>query len=174
MFPQNYGQVSGFVWFETRLMALSPPEEPTLVLNGISYQRSQVALKQITDGSSNTYMVGEKSLTTTNYETGDDQGDNETWCTGFNNDNYRKTAKDAYGSLTALTPISDAPLYPPASIDASGNQKGQEGFGSAHSSGVNMAYCDGSIHTINYDIDWQVHRDMGDRADGNTTGTASP
>jgi hypothetical protein len=35
-----------------------------------------------------------------------------------------------------------------------------------------MAYCDGSIHTVNYEIDWQVHRDLGDRADGNVT--ASP
>jgi hypothetical protein len=26
---------------------------------------------------------------------------------------------------------------------------------------MNMAFCDGSIHTISYDVDWQVHRDLG-------------
>ena len=36
-----------------------------------------------------------------------------------------------------------------------------------------MAFCDGSVHTIGYDIDWQVHRDFGDRADGNPTDTSS-
>jgi prepilin-type processing-associated H-X9-DG protein len=173
-FPANYAAAPGYRWFATVLEQSQPPMDPLVILNGISFQRSQVTLQQVTDGSSNTYMVGEKALTSTNYETGDDAGDNETWCTGFNNDNFRKTAKDAYGSLTALVPLLDAPEYPTSSIDAGGNQRGQEGFGSAHAGGVNMAYCDGSIHTVNYDIDWQIHRDLGDRADGNVTNSASP
>ncbi|WP_428306242.1 DUF1559 domain-containing protein [Lacipirellula sp.] len=166
-FPPTYAAVSGFSWFENRLPTMSPPQDPTLVLNGISYQRSQVTFKHVTDGTSNTYMVGEKALTTVNYETGGDAGDNETWCTGFNNDNFRKTASGAYGSLAALTPLLDAPEYP-AGVN------GQDAFGSAHAGGLNMAYCDGSIHTVNYDVDWQVHRDLGDRADGNATTTGSP
>jgi prepilin-type processing-associated H-X9-DG protein len=85
----------------------------------------------------------------------------------FNNDNFRKTAKDGYGSLSALTPIADAPEYPAASIGANGQQNGQSAFGSPHAGGVNMAFCDGSIHTVSYDIDWQLHRNLGDRADGN-------
>ena len=158
-FPANYGAaVPNFAWFEKTL----GQQDPTLVLNGISFQRSQVTLQQVTDGSSNTYMVGEKALTSTNYETGGDAGDNETWCTGYNNDNYRKTASGTYGSLTALTPLLDAPTYPV-------NVPGQDAFGAAHAGGVNMAYCDGSIHTVSYDVDWQVHRDLGDRADGNVT-----
>lgn len=97
-FPQNYGAaVPNFAWFEKSLGATGS----TLVLNGISFQRSEVTLQQVTDGSSNTYMVGEKALTSTNYETGADAGDNETWCTGYNNDNFRKTASGAFGSLTA-------------------------------------------------------------------------
>jgi prepilin-type N-terminal cleavage/methylation domain-containing protein/prepilin-type processing-associated H-X9-DG protein len=163
LFPQTYATVPGFIWFEAKLPTLSPPQDPTVVLNGISFQRSQVTMQQVSDGTSNTYLVGEKALTTVNYETGDDPGDNETWCTGFNNDNFRKTASGNYGSLTALTPIVDAPAYP-------ANINGQDAFGSSHSGGLNMAYCDGSIHTISYDIDWQVHRDLGDRADGNPSG----
>jgi prepilin-type N-terminal cleavage/methylation domain-containing protein/prepilin-type processing-associated H-X9-DG protein len=156
-FPGAYADLPSFTnkWMEFQIGA-----DPDLKQNGISFQRSQVTFQQISDGTSNTYMVGEKALTSTKYETGDDAGDNESWCTGFNNDNYRKTANGNYGSLTALTPLLDAPEYP-------ANVPGQNAFGSAHAGGVNMAYCDGSIHTVNYEIDWQVHRDMGDRADGN-------
>jgi len=163
-FPASYAVAASFAnWMEK---TLAGSVDVFAAFNGISFQRSQVSLKQVSDGTSNTYMVGEKALTTANYETGSDAGDNESWHTGFNNDNYRKTATGAYDALQALTPILDAESYP-------ANVGGRElPFGSAHAGGVNMAYCDGSIHTVNYDIDWQVHRDMGDRADGNAV--ASP
>jgi prepilin-type N-terminal cleavage/methylation domain-containing protein/prepilin-type processing-associated H-X9-DG protein len=128
-------------------------------VNGVMYQRSEVSFRQITDGTSKTYMCGEKAMQTGDYETGTGNGDNETWCTGFNNDNFRKTASGDPGALAALTPVQDAPSLP--------NGADTLAFGAAHAGGLNMAFCDGSIHTINYDIDWQVHRDMGDRADGN-------
>lgn len=141
----------------------------TRELTGVIYQRSEVSGKHITDGTSNTYMVGEKALTTTNYETGSDQGDNETWCTGFNNDNFRVTAlanPPASGALTALTPLPDAPSYPTGI-------PGERAYGSAHSGGVNMAFCDGSIRSVSFNVDWQVHRDLGDLADGNAVDTTS-
>ncbi len=56
--------------------------------------------------------------------------------------------------------VLDAPVYP-------AGVSGFEPFGASHSGGVNLAFCDGSIHTISNDIDLQVHRDLGDRADGN-------
>ena len=39
-------------------------------------------------------------------------------------------------------------------------------FGSAHSGGFNMAFCDGSVHSIIYEIDPQVHAMLSDRGDG--------
>jgi prepilin-type processing-associated H-X9-DG protein len=142
------------------------------VLNGISFQRSEVSFRQISDGTTNTYMVGEKAITTTNYETGADLGDNETWCTGFNNDNFRKTAWGSIPNLQELVPLPDAPTYPPLPAGITGTPdtvvaRGIASFGSPHSGGMNIAFCDGSIHTISYDVDWQVHRNLGDRNDGN-------
>ena len=159
-FPRRYEDVPTFgaAWMEPVLV--SQNRDPVLELNGISYQRSLVSLEQVADGSSSTYLIGEKALTSTNYDTGEDPGDNETWCTGYNNDNFRKTASGNYGSHTQLTPIADAPQYP-AGVN------GQNAFGSPHSGGMNMAFCDGSIHTISYEIDWTIHRDLGNRADGN-------
>ena len=41
-----------------------------------------------------------------------------------------------------------------------------QGFGSVHVAGCNMAFCDGSVHTINYGIDSTVHKNLCNRRDG--------
>ena len=117
--------------------------------DGICFQRSKTAMADITDGASNTYMVGEKYLDPDHYYNGSDYADNESTFCGYDNDNHRCTNAAAG----------------PAMQDRSGAAY-IDNFGSAHAAGFNIAFCDGSVHLINYSIDPETHRRLGNRADG--------
>ena len=113
--------------------------------SGISFVKSLVGVGHVEDGLSKTILVMEKYLKVENYLTGGDAGDNETWCTGFNNDNFR---------TTAFPPIRDSSLHAPA------------GTGSAHSEGLYVCMADGSVQQVPYSIELTVWQAMGHRADG--------
>ncbi len=118
--------------------------------SGVVFERSTIAISQIEDGTSNTYLAGEKYLNPNHYTTGGDPADNETWCTGWNNDNYRVAR---YGAF--LPPLRDTPGVGYANR-----------FGSAHAGGFNAVFCDGSVHSISFSIDPEMHARLANRKDG--------
>ena len=117
--------------------------------NGLVFQRSEVRLAQIQDGTSKTYLVGEKYLNPDSYATGLDPSDDHSLFVG---DDY-----DPHG----WTEIGSCPV----SQDTPGLQLSWS-FGSAHAGIFIMAMADGSTRSVSQSIDPTVHRDLGDRADG--------
>jgi prepilin-type N-terminal cleavage/methylation domain-containing protein len=160
--PQSYADAD--VWTANRTWGSEQPRFLHLptgeeTMTGVSFERSKVCTRQIGDGLSNTYLVGERYIPQAHYETGLNGGDNETWCTGFNNDNYRSTGWLVGSDYTPGTPLHDGHLIEDAlSLGR---------FGSAHPGAWNASFCDGSVRSVSYDVDWRVHRDLGNRADGN-------
>ena len=134
-------------------------------MTGISFERSEISIRQITDGISKTYLIGERYIPQADYESGISNGDNETWCTGFNNDNYRRTGRFVGGQIEEAAPLPDGQSD---GIDANSR------FGAAHPGGWNAAFCDGSVRSISYDIEWHIHRDLGNRMDGNVAEPKDP
>jgi len=115
---------------------------------GVIYLRSLICVADIRDGTSNTYFVGEKNVRPDNYQDGKDYGDNTAMFQGQDSDNNRWTDQ-------GRTPKPDTP----------GLLLTQR-FGSAHPSGCNFVFCDGSVHMISYSIDATTHRHLGHRRDG--------
>jgi prepilin-type N-terminal cleavage/methylation domain-containing protein len=146
----DYTQADRFNWIYDPQGNVARPSSQTdafnRMLTGIAFERSEVGVHHIEDGTSATYLIGEKYLNPLAYETGNDPGDNETWCTGFNNDNYRSGFD---------LPVVDTPgvAY-------------QNRFGSAHPTGWHMSWCDGHVDYQSYDIDQFVHRGNANRSDG--------
>jgi prepilin-type N-terminal cleavage/methylation domain-containing protein len=120
---------------------------------GVVYEFSEVQLGQIADGTSNTYLAGEKYINAAHYETGGDPADNETWCTGWNNDNYR-VAKGV-GTTEYWPPLQDI-----AGIGYA------DRYGSAHPAGFHAVFCDGHVDQIEYGVEPELHRRRANRNDG--------
>jgi Protein of unknown function (DUF1559). len=116
--------------------------------DGISYERSEVRREHVRDGTSNTYLICEKYLQPEKYTTGTSPADNENLYVGYDNDNFRSTH-------TSYPPRRDTP-----GVDST------FWMGSIHSFGFQVVMCDGSVHSINYNIDPNVHRRLGSRNDG--------
>ena len=134
--------------------------QPGCRLTGVMFLRSKLTLRQITDGTSKTYMVGEKLVQADRYDSNDPPGDNLPMYIGEDFDTTRYTGR---------CNVNETPgdVYPPEPdrIGVSAHVM----FGSAHPGGVNMLFCDGSVSTVSYDIDENVHLWQGIRDDGEVT-----
>ena len=116
---------------------------------GVCFQRSEISIGEIRDGTTNTFMIGEKYLPPDNYTTGSDAADNENMYVGYDNDIYRSSHAN-YG-----VPAQDRP-----------GLVNKFSWGSVHGSGFNMALCDGSVRSISYSIDMVIYARLGNRSDG--------
>ena len=111
---------------------------------GISYQRSRVRPGMVCDGLSHTYLIGEKHVFRDAYHTADDRGYNRSCWSGVDRDLSR---------WTAGAPIPDA-------WHGIGSR-----FGSAHSGFWHVAFCDGSVRKLTFDISYKLHQMNGHRCD---------
>jgi len=116
-----------------------PAEQTTGFYTKISYNR-------LTDGSSNTLVVGEKSVEPSLYDVGD-WHDDKGFSGGWDPDALR---------------VSYCPMGPDKDTDEDIGWR----MGSAHSSGMNTGFADGSCHMITYDVDPEMFNSLCHRDDG--------
>ena len=103
-------------------------------------------LARITDGTSSTFLLGEKYIAEDQYDTGTDAGNDQGWDLGFD---YNVNRFTTYPPAPDTTPLSYADS---GSVST---------FGSTHSGGCQFVYCDGSVDLISFDIDEDTYKALG-------------
>ena len=134
-FPKDYEEAAhpNFPWPDTSFV------------NGIIAPHTIYRFRQITDGMSDTYMVGDRYLMP-DYHMG-----------GL----FTMGAYNGFWDHTASrTPRDHLPLQDRPGLFEWGI------FGSAHSLAWHAAMCDASVRSISYEIDPETHRRLGNRMDG--------
>ena len=127
-----------------------------IIANHVIYR-----LKHVTDGTTKTFLIGEKFIEPKYYENGVSIGDDQSAYVADERDVVRYAAIQQYANKTynPLTPLFDQFGTNPEHVDNTLR------FGSAHGGGFQMAMCDGSVSTINYEVNDQVFAQMGNRSD---------
>jgi len=156
---------------------------------GIMHTNSELGFRDITDGSSNTLLFGERR----SRYTGDWDYDPDTRGVGdtrtATNHQYNagvwigtsNAAQNAHpyagGKMLAGNvkyPINPTIFYPPADtnhLSLSGAYAATEAFTSYHPGGAQFTLADGSIRFVNETIDMLTYRYLGDKADGFPVGS---
>jgi hypothetical protein len=123
---------------------------------GINTHRP-IKLKAITDGLSNTLVLGEKMVPSNQYE-GGGYSDDKGWTDGWDPDTVRSTCFAPLGD-------SDPLVLAPANDNMFGMFADVWYFGSAHPAVFNTVFADGSCHTLSFDIDVVLLNNLGARND---------
>jgi prepilin-type N-terminal cleavage/methylation domain-containing protein len=109
-----------------------------------------VNFSSITDGTSNTMLIGEKWLHPA--QQGRDGGDNEVWCNAGWDECVVRIGGGTYNHPTLgvipRTPRADSDAPNPTPPDTIWNQS----FGSSHSGGLNCVNCDGSVRFTSFTV----------------------
>lgn len=106
-----------------------------------------ISFQQITDGSSNTMVIGEKRLDPATYNEGSGPGDDSGWTGGWDMDTMRSTA-------CLFRPDGTQPEYVQ-----------HFRFGGAHAGGMNSGFADASVRSISYDIELELLNRLAHRSD---------
>lgn len=123
---------------------------------GVLFLNSSIKFDEITDGSSHTIFLGERTFG------GIDLG----WASGT-----RSTLRNTGIPINTVSPFAGGSAFgvaPPSAVtdedDSALLYVG--GFGSPHSGGAHFAFGDGSVRFLNENMSMQLYQQLGNRADG--------
>lgn len=127
--------------------------------NGTAYYKVKIT-RDITDGASNTMLIGERRVNLASLDSGLDCYDNEAcFRPGSDGDVLRR------GAVGPELDMNDINLATSISCGYFGGN-GILQFGSSHHGSMIAALCDGSVRRVNYMVDPTVFKNFCMRADG--------
>ena len=129
--------------------------------NGIFHNNSKIRIRDVTDGTSKVFLIGEMYLHMATGSTPLQVGLKEwpSWASGLR---LRGTWSNPHGLCGAYTQINGIQATPLEWV----NDYATHTFGSYHPGGCHFAMVDGSVHFVLEDIDLMTYRSLGARDDG--------
>jgi prepilin-type N-terminal cleavage/methylation domain-containing protein len=112
--------------------------------DGVWTLGKRTRFNRIFDGLTNTYLVGEKAMDLNKLVTGDGFGDRSP-IAGYHD---AQMSSHSYVRYAARSPL----------VDSVNNCLECHDFGSTHAAGWNVAFADGRVTTVDYNLDLLVHR----------------
>ncbi len=139
---------------------------------------ASMSASDLTDGASNTIMLGEKRLNPNFWTKECQPDDNEGYVGGFQDDSIRW---GGYGVMQSNGTVSSGFLFwpplmdRPAPLDSPGSLVDGHNFwyGSSHAGGAQFVFCDGSVTLIHFSVDPEVFRRACCRNDGLTLNSSA-
>jgi prepilin-type processing-associated H-X9-DG protein len=140
--------------------------------NGVFFINSKTRLTDITDGTTNTYLIGESKYMVIDTRPSDGANKQGFWGAGT----YLQASWRYYVNLVAAVEPINQPCcgqtdYTASSIRWHEAPPGRS-FGSFHTGGCNAAMADGSVRFLPNSLDINIHRQLGTTADGLPLGGA--
>ena len=122
-------------------------------------------------------MIAEKYIRVDAYEAGDVRrnSDDRGWYDGWDADAMRMASFTPINDADPIGFRTDVSAYfadDPARYPWNGSYNVYH-FGSAHTSGINSVYADGSVHAINYSVDPVVFNSLAAHNDGQAVDVTS-
>jgi len=129
--------------------------------DGLIFRRSRTRLREISDGASQTYLLGEKYVDPAATITGESDDDDQCLYSGHDRDVLR---------VGLEPPSQDRPGFDPTTISGATGSSNKFplpiAFGSPHPDVCGMAMADGSVRGVSFTIAAAAHRATASRNDG--------
>jgi prepilin-type N-terminal cleavage/methylation domain-containing protein/prepilin-type processing-associated H-X9-DG protein len=129
--------------------------------NGVVLALSEIRIAQITDGTSNTILFGEKHISVEDYDASESAGNNTGWDQGFDIDINRWTAFPPYSDANTNLRQGQKHIEIGDAKDPLAVLHEFSVFGGPHPAGCQFVFCDGSVKTIVYGADGEVFKALG-------------
>jgi prepilin-type N-terminal cleavage/methylation domain-containing protein/prepilin-type processing-associated H-X9-DG protein len=126
---------------------------------------AQITPAKITDGTSNTLLLGEKRINRSYCTTQQQPADNDGYVGGFQDDVVRWGGYSA-AQTTNIPGLIPQPDWTGPIVTRDTLRPANFQFGSSHPSGTQFVFCDGSVIMVPYNVDADVFRRLSSRKDG--------
>ncbi len=143
---------------------------------GMIFDCSAVKMGEVRDGTTNTYLAGEKFVYADKYEESE-KGDTHVMYSGpqsdgtgsAGNSNFRSAGHYTNFSQSSGTVDATGTSYPPmqdrTTTNGGSSNYAPSSFGAPHAGGFGMCMADGSVHSISYSIEGSIHAALANRRD---------